>query len=85
MGMPNDREQQFRAIFGKVVRKYRQAGGISQEELADRCNLHRTYISEIERGLKTVSLLSLLRISDALRIPAHLLIKEVESSDKVEK
>jgi len=52
--------------------------GVSQEELADRCNLHRTYVSEIERGLKTVSLVSLLRIAEALDVPAHTLIEEVE-------
>ena len=68
----------FRLKFGQVVRKRRQSKGVSQEELADRCNLHRTYISEIERGLKTVSLLSLLRIVEALDIPAHTLIEEVE-------
>lgn len=68
----------FRLYFGQAVRKRRQAMGVSQEELADRCNLHRTYISEIERGLKTVSLLSLLRIAEALDIPAHTLIEEVE-------
>jgi len=68
----------FRLKFGQVVRKRRQAMGVSQEELADRCNLHRTYISEIERGLKTVSLVSLLRIAEALDVPAHTLIEEVE-------
>ena len=68
----------FRLKFGQVVRKRRQSKGVSQEELADRCNLHRTYISEIERGLKTVSLLSLLRIAEALDIPAHTLVEEVE-------
>ena len=68
----------FRLKFGQVVRERRQAMGVSQEELADHCNLHRTYISEIERGLKTVSLLSLLRIAEALDVPAHTLIEEVE-------
>jgi len=72
--------QAFRFEFGRVVRKHRREKGLSQEELADRCGLHRTYISEIERGLKAASLLSLMRIAGALDVPAYLLIKETESS-----
>ena len=72
--------QAFRFEFGRTVRKHRQDKGLSQEELADRCGLHRTYISEIERGLKAASLLSLLRIAGALDVPAYLLVKEAESS-----
>ncbi len=80
--MHNDIEQRFRTTFGEVVRKHRLENKISQEVLGDKCQLHRTYISEIERGLKTVSLLSLFRISQALEIPAHLLIEEVENAIK---
>ena len=78
--MQNDIEQRFRTTFGEVVRKHRQENKISQEVLGDKCQLHRTYISEIERGLKTVSLISLFRISEALGIPAHTLIEEVEKA-----
>ena len=77
--MHQDIETQFRKNFGKVIRRYRKAKRLSQEELADRSNLHRTYISELERGLKTVSLLSLFRISKALDVPAYSIIKEVEN------
>jgi ribosome-binding protein aMBF1 (putative translation factor) len=45
----------LREVWWAVPRR-RQAMGISQEELASRCKLHRTYISEIERGLKSASL-----------------------------
>ena len=79
--MQNNIEQRFRTTFGEIVRKHRLAVGISQEYLADKCHLHRTYISEIERGLKTVSLLSLFRIAEALEIPAHILIEEVEKAN----
>lgn len=80
-----DIEQRFRTTFGEIVRKHRRENGISQEELGDKCQLHRTYISEIERGLKTVSLVSLFRISEALKIPAHTLIEEVENTLNTEK
>ena len=78
--MQNDIEQHFRTAFGEVVRKHRLEMKISQEELGDKCQLHRNYISEIERGLKTVSLVSLFRISQALVIPAHILVEEVEKA-----
>ncbi len=68
----------FEKTFGDVIRKRRLALGISQEELADRCDLHRTYISQIERGLKSVSLKVLSRLAKALNTRPHLLVKETE-------
>ena len=82
MANTQDKGLQFRLNFGQAVRRYRQAKGLSQEELADRCELHRTYISEIERGLKAASLLSLLRIAEALEVSAHILVKEAESAGR---
>lgn len=68
----------FQRRFGEVVRRRREALGISQEELADRCGLHRTYVSMIERGIKSASLRSLLALSRALSRAPHLLLKETE-------
>ena len=78
--MKQNEENIFRKRFGEVIRRYRKDKQLSQEDLADLADLHRTYISELERGLKTVSMLSLFRISKALRISASILIKEVEDS-----
>jgi len=78
----DDSVQQFRMRFGKVVRKYRESKKLSQEELADICELHRTYISDIERGIKAVSINSLLKIAMALEIPPHVLIHEAEDTLK---
>lgn len=75
-----DKVFKFRQSFGRVVREYRQRKELSQEELADKCGLHRTYISDIERGIKSVSLVSLLRIAEALNVPSHRLVKEAEGS-----
>jgi len=77
-----EKQRDFIVKFGQVVRKHRQIKGLSQEELADLAALHRTYISEIERGLKAVSLASLLRIAQALNVPAHMLMREAEQSAK---
>lgn len=54
--------------FGQRVRELRQAAGFSQEELAERCGLHRTYIGGIERGERNVGVLNLLQIARALRV-----------------
>ena len=64
--------------FGQAVRKLRQEQKISQEELAERCNLHRTYISDIELGKRNVSLENIERIAAALERSLSYFFKEVE-------
>ena len=64
--------------FGQAVRKLRQAQKISQEELAERCGLHRTYISDIELGKRNVSLENIERIAAALERSLPDLFKETE-------
>jgi transcriptional regulator with XRE-family HTH domain len=54
------------ATFGKRLREMRTALGFSQEAFAARCNLDRTYISGIERGLRNVSLRNIEVIAKAL-------------------
>lgn len=53
-------------IFGKNVQQRRQKLGISQEELAFRAGLHRTYIGMIERAERSISLQNAKKIADAL-------------------
>lgn len=64
--------------FGAAVRLRRNHLGISQEELAGRAGLHRTYISDVERGARNVSLESIHRLADALAIPASVLFLQPE-------
>lgn len=52
--------------FGNEVRKLRKEKGISQEELAHRADLHRTYIGMIERAEKNITLLNIEKIAKAL-------------------
>jgi CheY-like chemotaxis protein/DNA-binding XRE family transcriptional regulator len=54
--------------FGSSVREWRSRRGISQEELAERAGLHRTYVSDIERGARNVSLESIEKLAGALEI-----------------
>lgn len=64
-------------VFGDNLKKYRTALGLSQEAFADKCGLHRTYISAIECYRRSISLENVQRIADALEIDTYkLFIKE---------
>jgi transcriptional regulator with XRE-family HTH domain len=65
--------------FPEVLRKVRTDKGLSQEELADLAGLHRTYISQIERGLKSPSLRSLEKIANGLGITLSELLRRLEA------
>lgn len=64
--------------YGQAVRKVRLAQGISQEELAERCGLHRTYISDVELGKRNLSLENIERIAVSLNTSLSDFFKEVE-------
>ena len=54
--------------FGAVIKAKRGVLGVSQEELADRAGLHRTYIGGVEQGRRNLSLLNILKIAGALEV-----------------
>lgn len=64
--------------LGQIIRNYRLAAELSQEELAERSGLHWTYISQIERGRRNVSVDALRRIGIALGVPSWRLLQEAE-------
>jgi transcriptional regulator with XRE-family HTH domain len=65
------------AIVGNNIKKYRKKLGISQEELAEKAGLHRTYIGGIERGERNITLDSLQVIALALDVaPIELIVEE---------
>ncbi|OGH56649.1 MAG: transcriptional regulator [Candidatus Lindowbacteria bacterium RIFCSPLOWO2_12_FULL_62_27] len=64
------------ARFGERIRKLRKAKGWSQEEFADACDLHRTYIGGIERGERNVSLRNIQKIADSLGTAVRKLFEE---------
>ncbi len=69
-------------IFAKVLKQLRTEKKISQEKLAEHCNLDRTYISLLERGLRQPTLSTIFKISQALEISPSELIKIVENETK---
>ncbi len=73
------RPQVFQAAFGKALRRRRERLEVSQEALALTSEIHRTYISELERGLKNPSLSTIDRLAAALRTKASVLIADAEA------
>lgn len=59
----------IRIRFGRAIRRIREEQEINQEEAAERCGLHRTYYSGIERGVRNVSLLNIERVAKGLKTP----------------
>lgn len=67
------RTNQQLLMFGNAVRRRRIALGLSQEALADICELDRTYIGGIERGERNVAIINILKLAKALKTtPAKL-------------
>ena len=66
----------LRQILSENMRIMRNSIAISQEDLAARCGLHRTYISDIERCARNVSIDNIERIAKALRLSPSELLKE---------
>ena len=66
-------------VFGKNLRNYRTSCNLSQEKFAELCGLHRTYISDIERGQRSISLGNIQKIADALGIDTYKLF--IEAND----
>ncbi len=64
--------------FGQIIRKNRLKKDISQERFADMCNLHRTYISDVELGKRNVSLENIGKMAKALDMKIWELFREVE-------
>ena len=65
-------------VFGDNVRKYREQLGISKEAFAEKCGLHRTYISAVERQRRSISLSNIQKIADALEVETYLLFIDNE-------
>ena len=66
-------------LFGQAVRLLRQKRGISQEKLAATAGISRTYMSEVERGVTLVSLLTIAKLADALEVSMSQLMKHVDA------
>ena len=68
----------IRERFGDAVRKRREELGLTQEDLAGRAGIHRTYLSDVERGSRNISLANIERLAAALSLRISELFQLVE-------
>lgn len=71
--------------IGKRIRNYRTQLKLSQEELAEKCSLHPTYIGQVERGEKNATIESISRIAAGLNVPLSTLFENLEGTAAAEK
>ncbi|MDJ0513770.1 MAG: helix-turn-helix transcriptional regulator [Methyloceanibacter sp.] len=64
-----------RQVVGRNVRRIREERGLSQEELAFETDLHRTYVSGVERGVRNPTVLVIDRLAKALKVKPHELLQ----------
>ncbi len=74
------KERPISHIFGDRIRHLRTEKGLSQEELAELADLHRTFIGRIERGETNVTLVNIKKISKGLKVSISKLFEEPEKS-----
>jgi transcriptional regulator with XRE-family HTH domain len=72
------RTDNISAIFGQVLREQRNSRGISQEDLALSANVDRTFVSQMERGIRQPSITTLIKLSGALGVQPSVLVQRVE-------
>lgn len=72
------RKSRVQVAFGRAVKTFRLKSGTSQERLAELTNLHRTYMGDVERGERNISLINMGKVAKGLGIPLSKLIRETE-------
>jgi DNA-binding XRE family transcriptional regulator len=77
--VPPNEDRHELTTLGKTIRRLRRDRDLSQEAFAESCNLHRTYICDVERGARNVTVSTLLKIASALRITVSELTQNLEN------
>ena len=67
---------EHRKIVGRNILSLRKEAGLTQEQLAEKSDLHCTYLSDVERGVENISLDSLARIAKALKVKLSALVSD---------
>ncbi len=71
-------KKRLQTAIGKSIRKFRIAAGLSQEKLAELADIHRTYVGDVERGERNISIINMAKIASALGINLSELVREME-------
>ena len=78
---PRRPSRELTQVLAANLRAYRKANRLSQEELASRCDLHRTYVGSVERGERNVTLSTLEALAAALGASVPELLRESVAED----
>lgn len=73
-----DSASDIRVRFGFVVKTLREKLALTQEDLADKAGIHRTYLSDIERGSRNVALINIERLAQSLGVSLQELFRKVD-------
>jgi transcriptional regulator with XRE-family HTH domain len=73
--------QNIKTILAENIRDYRRSKNLSQEQLADKCGLHRTYVGSVERGERNVTLSTLEVLAKALGVSVPELLSKKEEEN----
>ena len=76
--MQDSTKNEILRIFGGNLRSARKASNLSQEELADKCGLDRSYIGSVERGERNVTLFNIFRISQSIGLSSSKLLEGID-------
>jgi transcriptional regulator with XRE-family HTH domain len=82
MATIKDSRSSARDILATNMKALRAEQKLSQEDLALECELHRTFIAHVERGVRNISLDNIEKIADALGVPVHRLLTPVVAPPK---
>ncbi len=74
------RVNEIPAVFGRILREERKRQAFSQEQLALRAEVDRTFVSQIERGLRQPTLTTLFKLSKVLKLRPSALVERMERS-----
>lgn len=72
----------LKKVFAKVLKEIRQEQGLSQQALADYCDLERVYISKLERGISMPSIEIIFRIAEVLEMKPNELVERIDKNVK---
>lgn len=70
----------IRVRFGFAVKMLREKRNLTQEDLAEKAGIHRTYLSDIERGSRNVALINIERLAQSLSVSIHDLFRQVDQT-----
>ncbi len=76
--MVDKKSKEIGRVVGNTIRKLREKQGISQEELAERAGIHRTFVSHVECATRNITIYNLVKIAKALKVKPSVLLSDLE-------